>query len=91
MIVGEPPSASVAVAEQVNVALVVTPLLGLIETLATTGSLLPTLTLVEPESVSPEPSVAVAVQEIESDGDAVKLERVKLALVPRVLEPLAHS
>ena len=91
MIVGEPPSASVDEATQVNVELVVTPLLGLIETLATTGSLLSTLTLVEPESVSPEPSVAVAVQEIESDGDAVELERVRLALVPRVLEPLDHS
>jgi hypothetical protein len=70
---------------------VVTPLFGLIETLATTGSLLSTLTLVESESVSPEPSVAVAVQEMESDGDAVELERVKLALVPSVLVPLSHS
>ena len=78
-------------AEQVKVELVVTPLLGLIETLSTTGSLLSTVTLIESESVSPEPSVAVAVQEMESDGDAVELERVKLALVPSVLVPLAHS
>jgi hypothetical protein len=89
--VGEPPSASVAVAEQVRVELVVTPLFGLIETLARTGSVLSTETLAEPESVSPEPSVAVAEQVMVSDGDAVALLRVKLALVPRVVEPLVHS
>ncbi len=78
-------------AEQVKVELVVTPLLGLIDTVATTGSLLSTLTLVCPESVSPVPSVAVAVQVIESLGAAVALVRVRLELVPRVLEPLVHS
>ena len=78
-------------AEQVNVELVVTPMLGLIDTLATTGSLLSTLTLVCPESVSPEPSVAVAVQVIESLGAEVALVRVRLELVPRVLVPLVHS
>ena len=50
-----------------------------------------TLTLVCPESVSPEPSVAVAVQVIESLGAAVALVRVRLELVPSVLEPLVHS
>ena len=89
--VGEPPSASVTDAEQVKVELVVTPLCGLIATLATTGSLLSTETLAEPESVSPEPSVAVAEQVMVSDGDTVALLRVKLALVPRVVEPLVHS
>ena len=68
-----------------------TPLLGLIATLATTGSLLSTDTLAEPESVSPEPSVAIAEQVMVSDGNVVALLRVKLALVPRVLEPLVHS
>jgi hypothetical protein len=89
--VDEPPSASVAVAEQVNVELVVTPLLGLIDTLAKTGTLLSTLTLVYPESVSPEPSVAAAVQVIESLGAAVTLVRVRVELVPRILEPFVHS
>ena len=50
-----------------------------------------TLTLVCPESLSPEPSVAVAVQVIESLGAAVALVRVKLALAPSVLEPFVHS
>jgi hypothetical protein len=89
--VGEPPSASVAVAEQVSVEVTLTPLVGLIDTLATTGSVLPTLTLALAESVAPEPSVAVAVQAIVSDGEAVELVRVRLELVPRVLVPLVHS
>ena len=89
--VGEPPSASVAVAEQVSVEVTLTPLVGLIDTLATTGSVLPTLTLALAESVAPEPSVAVAAQAIVSDGDAVELDRVKLALVPSVLVPLVHT
>ena len=89
--VGEPPSASVDVAEQVSVEVTLTPLVGLIDTLATTGAVLFTFTFVWPESVSPEPSVAVAVQTIESLGAAIELVRVKPALVPRVLEPLVHS
>ena len=89
--VGEPPSASVAVAEQVRVEVTLTPLVGLIDTLATTGSVLPTLTLALAESVAPEPSVAVAEQEIVSDGEAVELVRVRLELVPKVLEPLVHT
>ncbi len=89
--VGEPPSASEAVAEQVSVELVVTLELGVTVTVDRTGSVLPTLTLALAESVAPEPSVAVAAQEIVSDGEAVELDRVKLALVPKVLEPLVHS
>tara|TARA_B110000037_G_scaffold188770_1_gene220488 strand:- start:200 stop:472 length:273 start_codon:yes stop_codon:yes gene_type:complete len=89
--VGEPPSASVAVAEQVSVEVTLTPLVGLIDTLATTGSVLSTLTLALAESVAPEPSVAVAEQEIVSDGEAVELVRVRLELVPKVLEPLVHT
>ena len=80
-----------AVAEQVNVELVVTPLLGVIDTVATTGSLLPTLTLSVLESVPPSESVAVASQVMVSDGEAVELVRVRLELVPRVLEPFVHS
>jgi hypothetical protein len=56
-----------------------------------TGSVLPTLTLALAESVAPEPSVAVAAQAIVSDGEAVELVRVRLELVPRVLEPLVHT
>jgi hypothetical protein len=81
----------VAVAEQVSVEVTFTPLVGLIDTLATTGSVLPTLTLALAESVAPEPSVAVAAQAIVSDGEAVELVRVRLALVPSVLVPLVHT
>ena len=75
-------------AEQVKVELVVTPLLGLIDTLATTGSLFPTLTLSALTTLPPSASVAVAVQVIESLGDAVELDRVILEPAPIVLEPL---
>ena len=91
MIAGEPPSASVAVAEQVRVESTVTPLDGETATEVTTGAVLSTLTLSVPESVPPSASVAVASQVIVSDGDAVEVVRVRLELVPRVLEPLTHS
>ena len=61
------------------------------ETLDITGSVLSTLTLSVPVSVPPSASVAVAVQEIVSEGEAVELERVRLELVPRLLEPLVHA
>ena len=89
--VGVPPSTSVAVAEQVRVESTVTPLDGETATEATTGAVLSTLTLSVPESVPPSESVAVASQEIVSEGDAVELVRVRLELVPRVLEPFVHS
>jgi hypothetical protein len=82
---------SVADAEQVKVELVVTLELGVTVTVDRTGAVLPTLTLALDESVAPDPSVAVAAQAIVSDGEAVELERVKLALVPRVAVPLVHS
>jgi len=91
LILGEPPSASDAVAEQVSVELVVTPELGVTVTVDRTGSVLPTLTLALAKSVAPDPSVAVAVQTIVSEGDEVELVSVRLELVPRVLEPLVHS
>jgi hypothetical protein len=65
--------------------------LGEMETLDITGSVLSTLTLSVPVSVPPSASVAVAVQEIVSDGDAVELVRVKLELVPRVLDPFVQA
>jgi hypothetical protein len=89
--VGEPPSASVADAVQVKVEVTFTPELGLIEMPETTGSVLSTETLMLAESVSPEPSVAIALHIIVSDGDAVALVNVKLALVPSAVEPLVHS
>ena len=61
------------------------------ETLDITGSVLSTLTLSVPVSVPPSASVAVAVQEIVSEGAAVELDKVRLALVPRVLEPLVQA
>ena len=89
--VGEPPSASVAVAEQVRVESTVTPLDGVTATEVTTGAVFSTLTLSVPESVPPSESVAVASQVMVSDGAAVALLNVKLALVPRVVAPLVHS
>jgi hypothetical protein len=65
--------------------------LGEMETLDITGSVLSTLTLSVPVSVPPSASVAVAVQEIVSEGAAVELDKVRLALVPRVLEPLVQA
>ena len=53
--------------------------------------MLSTLTLSVPESVPPSVSVAVASQVIVSDGDEVDVVRVRLELVPSVLEPLVHS
>ena len=91
MIVGVSPSASVAAAKQVKVELVVTPELGDTVGPEITGAVLSTLTLSVSESVSPSTSVAVASQTIVSEGDAVEVERVRLALVPSVLEPLVHS
>jgi len=89
--VGVPPSASVDVAVQVSVEFKVTPLLGVIDTLPTTGSVLSTLTLSALVSVPPSASVAVAVQVIVSEGEAVELVRVKLELVPRVVDPLVQA
>ena len=86
-----PPSASVAVAAQVKVEETVTLLDGETATEVTTGAVLSTLTLSVLESVPPSESVAVASQVMVSDGEAVELVRVRLALVPKVLEPLVHS
>ena len=61
------------------------------ERLDNTGVVLSTLTLSVSESVPPSESVAVASQVIVSEGDAVELVRVRLELVPRVLEPFVHS
>jgi len=61
------------------------------DTLDITGSVLSTLTLSVPVSVPPSASVAVAVQVIVSEGAAVELDKVRLALVPRVLDPLVHA
>jgi hypothetical protein len=91
VMVGEPPSSSVAVAEQVRVDETVTPLDGETATEVTAGAVLSTLTLSVPESVPPSESVAVASQVMVSEGDAVELVRVRLELVPRVLEPFVHS
>ena len=57
----------------------------------TTGAVLSTLTLLVLESVPPSESVAVASHTIVSEGDAIELVRVRLELVPSVLEPLVHS
>ena len=61
------------------------------ETLDITGAVLSMLTLSVPVSVPPSASVAVAVQEIVSEGEAVELVRVKLELVPRVLDPFVQA
>ena len=66
-------------------------MLGVTTTLDMTGSVFPIETLALAESVAPDPSVAVAAQAIVSDGEAVELVRVKLALVPKVLVPLVHT
>jgi hypothetical protein len=89
--VGESPSASVAVAEQVNVEVTLTPLVGLIVTLATTGSVLPTETLSVLTTIPPSESLAITVQVIVPEGDAVELERVILAPEPIELDALLQT
>ncbi len=61
------------------------------DTLDITGAVLSTLTLSVPVSVPPSASVAVAVQVIVSEGAAVELDKVRLALVPRVLDPFVQA
>jgi hypothetical protein len=55
------------------------------------GAVLSTVTLLVSESLSPSASVAVAVQVIVSDLEAVELLSVTLELVPRVLDPLVQA
>ena len=90
MIVGVSPSASVAVAEQVNVS-VTLGARGVTVTAEITGAVFSTVTLLVSESVPPSASVAVAVQVIESVFDAVELLKVTLEPVPRMLEPLVQA
>jgi len=70
---------------------VVTLELGATVTEDNTGAVLSTLTLSVLVSVPPSASVAVAVQEIVSEGAAVEFDKVRLALVPRVLDPFVHA
>ncbi len=87
-----PPSISVAVAVHASVDEVVTPTLGVISAATEkVGSLLSTLTLEVSESLSPSASVAVAVQVMESLGDAVELLSVTLEPDPIALEPLLQA
>ena len=92
VMVGVPPSISVAVAVHASVDEVVTPTLGVISAATEkVGSLLSTLTLEVSESLSPSASVAVAVQVMESLGDAVELLSVTLEPDPIALEPLLQA
>ena len=54
------------------------------------GALFSTLTLVAPQSVAPSLSVAVAVQVMVSDGEAIVLLRATLEPVPIVVEPFVQ-
>ena len=66
-------------------------LVGVNATLDSAGALFVTVAVAAPVSVPPSASVAVAVQVMVSPLDAVDAERVRLELVPRVLEPFVHS
>ena len=91
MIVGLPPSASVADAAQVRDAEVVTPVDGVIKTEVTTGAVLSTVMLSVPVSVPPSASVAVAVHKIRSPGDPNEGVSARLFPKPsRVPEPLVQ-
>ena len=87
--VGVSPSSSEAVALQVSVVEVSTLALGLMETLVTSGAVLPTVTESESESVPPSSSVAVAVQLMLSAGELVDVESVSEAPVPRLVPSVA--
>ncbi len=88
MIVGLPPSSSLAETEQVSAVEVVTPLPGLTLTESTVGSVLSTVTLALPESVPLSESVAVAVHLMVSPGELVELVRASVSPVPRLVEVL---
>ena len=87
--VGVSPSSSAAVALQVNVVEVSTPVLGVMLTEVTTGAELPTVTESEPVSVPPSVSLAVAVQRMVSSGELVEvlsvIEEPDPRLVPSVV------
>ena len=98
--VGVPPSGSFAVAEQVRVVLVVTPVSGVTSTLVTTGLLFVTVTESVPWSVSPLESVAVTRQRMLSPGCTTDGESVSvfcggrgeiLVAVPEPPVCFAHS
>jgi hypothetical protein len=90
--VGEPPSASLAAAEQVKVELVVRAVEGEMPALVMKiGALFCTVTLPEVVSVPPSVSVAVAVQVMLSDGDAFELVKVRLGPLARLDEPLVQA
>ena len=82
------PSSSEVSAEQVKVEEVTSPVLGLIETVVTSGSELSTVTDAEPVSVAPASSVAVAVQVMVLPSAAVAAVRVMLAPEPRDVDLL---
>ncbi len=75
------PSGSVAVATQVRVSEVVTPLLGVMETEVTVGAVLSTTTKSVSVSVSPSSSVAVASQVTVSPGSAHDASRSRVVFV----------
>jgi hypothetical protein len=66
-------------------------LVGVSATLDRTGALFVTVALSVAVSEPPSTSSAVAVQVIVSPVEEVAAERLKLELVPRVLEPLVQA
>jgi hypothetical protein len=87
--VGVSPSSSVAVAVQVRLLALVTPVLGTMDTLVTSGAVLPTETAAESVPVPPSESVAVAVHVMLSSGELVEMESVTEASVPRLVPSVA--
>ena len=84
-----PPSASDAEAEQVRAVEVPMPELGLLETDAIAGAVLPTDTDAAPESVAPSESVAVAVQVMLSPGELLAAERMSELPAPKLVPSVA--
>ena len=79
------PSASLATPEQVNVVLVVTPVLGVIlAAVSKTGAVLSTVTEADDVSLSPAESVIVAVQVSSSVGLELLSVTVNVEPVPSV-------
>jgi hypothetical protein len=85
------PSSSLALPVQVRISDVVTPLLGLMDTLSTTGSVLSTVTVAASLPVPPSLSVAVTVQVTVSPGWTVLGVKVTLAPEPRLLPPFVQA
>ena len=90
VMVGTPPSKSVAFTTQVNVLSLYSAVEGRISILSMTGSVLPTVTAADPVPLPPSKSVAVARHSITSPGALVPGVSASVLVLPNTALPLVH-